>query len=710
MLKLLHNFFFSIIFILPFILKAQVNKDYPSLFDGQTKAEFEESKLTDKAYALYNNHEEDKAYLVAHKLLKKVRTKRAKANTNLLLAYFFNKRALIDSSLFYTNQALKFNTIANDSLRNRFYALAYNLNAINYKNRGLIEESKKWRHKGIEASQVFNETDLYYRHTHGLAQIYNIMGDYKNALSLFKQCLEYKGDPEIIYGSYINIAHIYGSLKDYDSSNDYLNKANDLCKKANNSKCQAIIALNLAANYQEQGKMKDAISLYSQSIKISEKNNYNRIALIARSDMGKIFINLKKYEDAKVIISSGLENAVKLGLLNQQTDIYDNLKHIAILQNDYESAFKFVTKFFKIKDSINQLQKDKEINVLEVKYNTLQKDKEIKILQVENRNKKLDLKNQEEAIENLRLQEKITEKQNENKILALNNSAEKRKNEITILKKDKELKASEINRQKEIKRMTLISFIVLLVPIMGLLILYYQKLQTQSLLNKKQKEISAQKISSLINDQELKLIKASIQGQDNERKRIALELHDSIGGNLAAIKLQFSNLSENNNDFNTIYEQLDDTYKQVRSLSHNLIPKKFRQNDFIPLVKEYMKNIGAASNLTITVSAHPEKDINNIDETLQNEIFSIFQELITNTIKHAKAKNLDIQLDLIDDLIYLVFEDDGRGFKPSASKSGIGLTNIQTRLQDLNGTINIDSHPKRGTIINIEIPNNYAAI
>ncbi len=708
MLKSLHKIIFCSIFSLSFILKAQISKD--NLLITSTKIEFKENLLTDKAYLLYNNHEEIKAYLLAHKLLKKLSTKRAKANTNLLLAYYFNKKSLIDSSLFYTNQALKFNTVSNDSLRNRFYALAYNLNAINYKKRGLLEESKKWHHKGINVSQKFNEIDLYYRHTHGLAQIYSVIGDYENALSLFKQCLKYKGDPEIIYGSYINIAEIYGYKKEYTISNRYLNKANDLCKKANNSKCQAIITLNLATNYQEQGKTDKAISLYNESIIISDKNNYNRVALIARNDMAKIFIDLKKYNDAKVIMFLGLENAIKLGLLNQQTEIYNTLKEIAILQNDYENAFIFVTKFFTIKDSINQLQKDKEINVLEVKYKTLQKDKEIKILQVENKNKKLALKNQEEAIKNLRLQEKVTDKQNENKILALNNSAETRKSEIIILKKDQEIKASEINRQKEIKGITLISFIVVLIPIIGLLILYYQKLQTQSLLNKKQKEISNQKISSIINNQELKLIKASIQGQDIERKRIALELHDSIGGNLAAIKLQFGTISKDKNMLDTIYKQLDDTYRQVRSISHNLIPKKFRQNDFVPLVKEYMKNIGTASNLNITVSAHPEKDINDIDEILQNEIFSIFQELITNTIKHAKAKNIDIQLDLIDNLIYLVFDDDGKGFKPSTSKPGIGLSNIKTRLQDLNGTLDIDSHPKRGTIINIEIPNNYATL
>ena len=73
--------------------------------------------------------------------------------------------------------------------------------------------------------------------------------------------------------------------------------------------------------------------------------------------------------------------------------------------------------------------------------------------------------------------------------------------------------------------------------------MYYQKLQTQSKLNKTLEEVNQQKITTLLKDQELKLVKASLEGQNNERKRIARELHDSIGGNLATIKLQLSNKS-----------------------------------------------------------------------------------------------------------------------------------------------------------------------
>ena len=106
--------------------------------------------------------------------------------------------------------------------------------------------------------------------------------------------------------------------------------------------------------------------------------------------------------------------------------------------------------------------------------------------------------------------------------------------------------------------------------------MYYQKIQTQSELAKKQEEYNTEKVKSLLQEQELNLIKASIDGQDEERKRIAQELHDSIGGNLAGIKLQLSSLAQNSPALKTINSQIDETYQLVRDISHTLIPKKFK--------------------------------------------------------------------------------------------------------------------------------------
>ncbi|WP_051477662.1 tetratricopeptide repeat-containing sensor histidine kinase [Aquimarina pacifica] len=704
----LHRVIIYNIFLLPYLILAQV-KEHKIVHLGESIIQGygeKEEQYIEKAYELFHNNKQKEAYQLAHRLLKTVVKRHSKAKTSLLLGYYFNSKGLIDSSFYFTNKAIKLNIISNDSLRNRINGQAYNLLGINCKNKGLLEKSKKWHIQGISVSQKFNEENLYYAHTHGLALTYSKMKDYENALNLFKECLEYKKNPEIVYGSYINIANIYAQLKDYNSSNNYFEKALQLSQKQEKHKASVVITINIAANYHEQGNFKKAIVLYKSAIKIADKNEFTQLALIARLNIGNSFLKLEQYQKAKKIYESSLSSAIKLGFLAEQKTIYDNLKDIHLKLKDYQNAFEFLTKSIEITDSINQMQKAKEIRELEVEYQTLQKEKEIKVLQVVNANRSLELKNKEEAIKNLKLQQEVIQKENENKILAFQNSSEKRRNEIVVLKKDQELQEAKLIRQKSIKNIILYSSIIILIPIIGLLIMYYQKLVTQKELHRKKEEISQQQTASLIKDQELKLIKASIEGQDKERKRIAQELHDSIGGNLAAIKLQLNNTIVNGQrkSLKTINNQIDDTYEQVRNLSHNLIPKKFRKNNFCDVIEEYMDNIASACNLKTSFLVYPRKEIDYIDEFLQIETFKIIQELITNTIKHAKASSIELQLNLIEDTLNVLFEDDGIGFETKNSIEGIGLNNIKSRLKNISGDFFIDSRINRGTIINLEIP------
>jgi len=266
------------------------------------------------------------------------------------------------------------------------------------------------------------------------------------------------------------------------------------------------------------------------------------------------------------------------------------------------------------------------------------------------------------------------------------------------------LKAAELERQKTIKNAFLIGFLIILIPILGLLYVYYQKIQAQSELSKKQEEINEQKVTALKQEQELNLIKAAIEGQDEERKRIAQELHDSIGGNLAGIKLQMASLDGDSKKFNAISGQLDETYQLVRDISHTLIPKKFKQNDFTELISDYAKSISGAGELAVDFHPHPIQKINAIDEKIQMELFKIIQELMTNTLKHAGARKVDIHLSLIDKELSLLFEDNGSGFNISEISDGIGFENIKNRVGELVGRFHIDSASDRGTIISIEIP------
>lgn len=695
---------------LSFSLQAQIeNKKTLGISKNHTEVK-DEKKIT-TLFALYNKGDEKKAYQQAHSLLKSSKNNRSVACANLLLAYYFNKRAVIDSSIYYTNKALKFNTAVNDSLKNRLYSLGYNILAINYKKKGLLNESKKWHIKGIETSQKYNEKNLFYTHKHGLALVYSELGEYDNALKLFKECLEYKDDPEIILGSYINIGDIYSEMKEYNDADFYYKKGEMLCKKTNNNQGRTVILLGLGANYQLQHKTAEALKMYQQALIIADKNELNQLELIARGNVGDLYIDVKKYNEAKIIFSEGLQKAIRFGFLKDQIYFYEELKKVALAQDEYKNAYSYLEKSNQIKDSINKLQKIKEINELEIKYKTAQKEKEIKVLQFENATKKLTVANQNEAIKNMRLQEEISDQESKNKILFFQNSSDKKRNEISLLKKDQQLKALEISQEKKTKLFTILAFLFLLLPITGLLFQYYKRLKAQRLVNIKQAEISSQKINGILKEQELKLIKASISGQDKERERIAQELHDSIGGNLAAIKLQLNHLSNSNwSNITNINLQLDETYQQVRNLSHTLIPKKFSQNKFCEVLESYLSNISAASNLKISFLTYPKKEINEMNENIQIETFKIIQELLTNTIKHAKASQIEIQLNLILNDLNLLFEDNGIGFNAKNYNKGIGFINLETRIQKLNGTFSIDSKPKRGTIINIEIPISDATV
>ncbi|MET3028599.1 sensor histidine kinase [Flavobacterium sp. UW10123] len=697
--------FYSIVFIfLSFSLQAQIENKRNSFTFKKSSISKPDPKIQD-LYNLYNKGEEKKAYKKAHLLLKSKINNRSTANTNLLLAYYFNKRAVIDSSIYYTNQAFKYNTPQNDSLKNRLFSLGYNLLAINYNKRGLFNESKKWHLKGIETSQKYNDKNLFYTHTHGLAQTYTELGDYQSALKLFKQCLEYKDDPEIILGSYINIGDLYSRLKDYDNAAVYYKKGKTLCEKSNNFQGKAIILLGLGENYQLQNKYQEALKMFQEALIIADENELNQLAIISRSTIGDCYTSQKKYNDAKLTFSEALQKSADFGLLQNQIDIYDKLRKIAIKQDDFKNAYLFFEKLTHLKDSISKLERIKEINELEIKYKTAQKQKEIESLKFENEAKKLTLASQEEAIKNMLLKEEISNKNNENTILAYQNSSNKKRNEISLLKKDQQLKALEINQQKRIKLFTINAFLILLIPIIALLFQFYKRFKVQHLLNIKQAEISSQKINSILKEQELELIKASISGQDKERQRISQELHDSIGGNLAAIKLQINHLKSSNfSNIQSISDQLDETYQQVRNLSHNLLPKKFSQNKFLEVLESYLINISEASKIRISYIPYPKKEINELHENIQIEIFKIIQELLTNTIKHAKASKIEVQINYIENTLNLLFEDNGVGFETENISKGIGLINMENRINNLNGSFEVDSKLKRGTIFNIEIP------
>jgi len=649
MVKFIFRCFIVYLFLSSVVSICQTNR----LKENRVKSEKE---LIQEAIFLLNSNQEEKAYVIAKDLKKSTISKYALMNSSMILAYYFNRIVAIDSSISYAKESLSFNTEGGDSLRSKRKSTIYNLLGKNYNVKGLYSESKKWYIKGIEEAQKYNEKYSYYANTHGLALVYFNDKDFKKALDAFKECLTYTEDKEIIYGSYINLGMIYGEFKDYTASNKFLKKAYDMSLAEGNAKAMSVILLNLANNARQQIKIDKAKELYREIIAICEKEGFHQTKIEATIGIGNIMVYLKDYKNASLVYSIALGDALEFKLLGQQLKIYDKLKIIAIEKLNYKEAFYHSLKYFKIRDSISKLEKAEKINELEVRYETIKKEKE-----------------------------------------------------IVLLKKDQELQEFNLETEKSNRKNILISFLIILIPVVGLLINYYLRLQVQSELNKKEKEINLQKVTTLYKEKELELIKANIEGRDIERERISQELHDSIGGNLAAIKLQLGSSKVSSLEhIKKVSIQIDDTYKQVRNISHSLIPKKKDNYEFCRAIETYLNNIGDSSDMITSFTIYPKQKVAMLSEEIKSEVFKIIQELITNTLKHANASFMELSISVSEGkVLNILFEDNGVGFNSLEQKEGLGYTNIRNRLDKMHGLLLIDSRKGRGTIINIEIDSTY---
>jgi len=241
-------------------------------------------------------------------------------------------------------------------------------------------------------------------------------------------------------------------------------------------------------------------------------------------------------------------------------------------------------------------------------------------------------------------------------------------------------------------------------------ILTYKNNRRKHLIEKQNRDIQVQKLEKELQSQEAASIDAMLTGQENERQRLASELHDSVGSTLAAAKLQFNYIVVNRNKINPedpIFtktgELLDDAYKEVRNMAHAKNTGVIAKEGLLPAIKKLAANASVASGLQIEVNDFGlEKRLEN---TLEITIFRIVQELVTNIIKHANATNASISITQHENMFNIIIEDNGSGFIVNKSlKTGMGLSNLEKRIEHLDGTLEIDSSIHKGTTILIDIP------
>lgn len=206
-------------------------------------------------------------------------------------------------------------------------------------------------------------------------------------------------------------------------------------------------------------------------------------------------------------------------------------------------------------------------------------------------------------------------------------------------------------------------------------------------------------------------LNALIVGVENERHRIARDLHDGACVNLAAINMKVVALRDaltNNpllaSGMADIADDIRQTYRELRVISHDLMSKSLDKTDLQTALEDLAGRMQQAQpGLQVHFfSNYPLHETGNLAKI---HLYRIVQELLANALKHARAKTVNVQLLKDEQNLLLTVEDDGQGFNTAAQTSGgIGLSNIRARVEVLHGKIHLDSAPGKGTYVSIEIP------
>ena len=203
-------------------------------------------------------------------------------------------------------------------------------------------------------------------------------------------------------------------------------------------------------------------------------------------------------------------------------------------------------------------------------------------------------------------------------------------------------------------------------------------------------------------------IHAEILIQENERKRIATDLHDSIGPMLSSVKLQINSIEVRDPDDQKIISNagrhLDEIIGSMREISYNLLPNTLQRKGLSEAIREFITNSNHRHSTQINlyfksdIPLPPEKEIH---------VFRILQEVIHNTLKHAEAKNMQLGFGIEKGELLILTKDDGKGFdvdKVKKSTDGFGLKSIESRVDILKGQMDIQSGPAIGTSYFIKVP------
>ena len=496
------------------------------------------------------------------------------------------------------------------------------------------------RHKFKGQNLVLNNT---------LANLYNKTEDYEKALFFYNKAYHTAMD----LGSKPNASIILNNKGDLLVKMNRLEEGLEVLETAKEMKINAglperyiaVSDLNIGIAHFEMGNFDDALESYRKSLETNRKNNNKLGVMQAITERGILFNSYGRPLEAREDCETGKQIATEINdseyLIKACGCLYETYNSLG----NYKESLQNHELFTKVKDSVFNEKNIRKITQVDMQYDFDKKEAE------------------QQAV---------------------------------------------IDRKNRQKNQILLGLIALGVFALMLFIFFRKRLKYQKTIAKQQEVLQHQKITDLQQKNKLTAMSSMIEGQEAERLRIAKDLHDSLGGLLSTVKAHFSTIQKECESLNEVpltektNHLIDEACVEVRRISHNMMPHALSISGLEGAVQDIAERLNDQKyNATFEVNNLPK-----LETTREVMVYRLVQEIVSNIRKHAKAKNIFIQLFGHKNEINLIVEDDGAGFDyPKAvSNGGLGLKSINSRVAFLDGKIEWDTYPGRGTNININMP------
>jgi signal transduction histidine kinase len=276
--------------------------------------------------------------------------------------------------------------------------------------------------------------------------------------------------------------------------------------------------------------------------------------------------------------------------------------------------------------------------------------------------------------------------------------SENKEKKITLLEQEKELQQLRLKQKNDFNYVLIVSATTLLIISLLSYRNYRQKQKLQQL-----------RINELEAEKQLTATEAVLKGEEQERTRLAKDLHDGLGGLLSGVKFSLSNMKDNliiTPDNMAVFERsldmIDASIRELRRVAHNMMPEMLTKFGLDEALKEYCNILNGTGLLKVKYQSLGMAA--RLDKSLEIIVYRIIQELLNNILKHASASEAFVQLIRETNRLNVVVEDNGKGFDTAIleKNKGAGWMNICSRVDYLKGQLDIHSEAGKGTLVNIE--------